>query len=88
MIDDIVKMSPLAKYCVPGEQRSMDAVFYKEFLGDGADVTSDDDVYYSTYGHHLDAVSTIEPLGKTITGKRPFDCMKACESVEGCMAFR
>lgn len=88
IIDDLVKSNPLASYCVPGGKRSMDAVFYKEFLGEGGDFADDDAVYYATHGHHLDTISTFKNIGDTLVGKKPFDCMHACELREGCMAFR
>ncbi|GMH42591.1 hypothetical protein BSKO_10510 [Bryopsis sp. KO-2023] len=86
-IDWLGRHKPLESHCLPGEVRSMDAVFYQEFVGEGADETSDDDVFYSTHGHHLDTVETGMEL-KHKKGLALFDAMRECENTRGCFSFR
>lgn len=66
----------------------MDAVFYTEFMGQGADKADDDDVYYMTYGANLDCSYPGSVVGETKTGLDAFGCMEECENVRGCIAFR
>lgn len=88
MVKSEATKHPLANHCVPGDLRSMDAVFYEEFVGEGGDMTGDDDVYYTTHGPNLDSKDLGIVVGDTVTSMTWLDCMKECEVVRGCIGFR
>lgn len=83
----VVEAKPLATYCVPGEQRSMDAIFYTEFIS-GGQVVVDSDIYYATHGTHLDALYLGTLLGSLDGCSTYLTCMQRCESIKGCITFR
>lgn len=67
---------PVLKNCVPGEERSMDAVFVK------------DDVYYTTAGTSLLSVQQGNALGTPVNETSLNACIVLCEKEDACSSFR
>lgn len=67
---------PVLKNCVPGDQRSMDAVF------------TDSDIYYTAAGVNLLSNAEGEVIGTPRNETSVRECIALCESEDGCESFR